>query len=134
VAVGVQAQQFSETSYTLTNTCAVFTTNAVVNVGSITLTKYQDVHVQIRCALTAAGTTSSIFNFAKSVDGTTWETAPSTAVSVANAGTTTVQVNANVNVGAAGYLRLGTLTNGDNDGVLTNIVIKYTTKPQRFGK
>jgi hypothetical protein len=53
---------------------------------------------------------------------------------VANAGTTTVQVNANVNVGAAGYLRLGTLTNGDDDGVLTNIVIKYTTKPARFGK
>ena len=134
VAVAVQAQQYTETTYTLTNTCAAYTTNSAVNVGSLTSTKYEDVSIQIRCSLTAAGTTSSIFNFAKSIDGVTYETTPSESVSVANAGTTTVQVNANVTMGAAGYLRLASLTNGDNDGVLTNIVIKYTAKPQRFGK
>lgn len=136
-ALGAHAQQYATTTHTLTNTVAAFTTNAAVSGAQIlafTATKYQDVNVTIKTELTAAGTTVSDFKFVRSVDGANFETTPSIVMSIANAGTTSVIVSSNINLGAAGFLKLKTITNGDDDGVETNIVVKYTVKPARFGR
>lgn len=129
-AVSVQAQQYATTTHTLTDAVAAVTTNAALNKAAFTATKNGEVAVWVSSKLTAAGTTTSDYVFQTSTDGTTYA-GPSFTLTIANAGTTTVNVSSNVTLGAHGYIRLKSVTNGDDDGVLTNIVVRYTVKPNR---
>jgi hypothetical protein len=123
------AQQYGTTTHTLTNTIAA-TTTSTVSTAAYTITKNGEVAVSVSCKLTAAGTDNSQWVFETGVDGSTYD-GPTHTITLANAGTTTVNVTSNVTVGALGYIRLRSIGNPDNDGVLTNAVVKYTVKPNR---
>ena len=124
-----QAQQYSTTSVSVTNLIAAVSTNTV-DTGAFTATKYGEVVVQVSAKLTAAGTTVTLFTIQKGVDGTTYD-GPTETISLTQAGTTTASVSSNVNMGAYGYLRIKSIGNGDDDGVCSNIVVRYTVKPNR---
>jgi hypothetical protein len=128
--VGVaQAQQYSTTSVSVTNLIAAVSTNTV-DTGAFTATKYGEVVVQVSAKLTAAGTTVTLFTIQKGVDGTTYDS-PTFTLPLTQTGTTTASASTNVNMGAYGYVRIKSIGNGDDDGVCTNIVVKYTVKPNR---
>jgi hypothetical protein len=129
VAGTVRAEQYNTTTKTVTNTVAAVTTQDV-NAAAFTIAKNGEVAVTVSCKLTAAGTPANLFTFATGVDGTTY-TGPQTVVSLTQAGTTTASVTSNINVGACGYIRLLSIGNGDNDGVVTNVTVGYTVKPNR---
>jgi hypothetical protein len=128
-SLSASAQQYSTTSVSVTNLIAAVSTNTV-DTGAFTATKYGEVVVQVSAKLTAAGTTVTLFTIQKGVDGTTYD-GPTETISLTQAGTTTVSVSSNVNMGAYGYVRIKSIGNGDDDGVCTNIVVKYTVKPNR---
>ena len=128
--VGVaQAQQYSTTSTSITNLIAAVSTNTV-DTGAFTATKYGEVVIGVSAKLSAAGTTVTLFTFQQSVDGTTYDS-PTFTLPLTQTGTTTASASTNVNMGAYGYVRIKSIGNGDDDGVCTNIVVKYTVKPNR---
>ena len=128
--VGVaQAQQYKTTSTAITNLIAAVTTNTV-DTGAFTATKYGEVVIGVSAKLSAAGTTVTLFTFQQSVDGTTYDS-PTFTLPLTQTGTTTASASTNVNMGAYGYVRIKSIGNGDDDGVCTNIVVKYTVKPNR---
>ena len=128
--VGVaQAQQYSTTSVSVTNLIAAETTNTV-NTAPFTATKYGEAVVGVSAKLTAAGTTVTLFTFQFSDDGTTYD-GPTFTLPLTQAGTITATTSTNVGMGAYGYLRVQSIGNGDNDGVCSNIVVRYTVKPNR---
>jgi hypothetical protein len=128
--VGVaQAQQYSTTSTSITNLIAALSTNTV-DTGAFTATKYGEVVIGVSAKLSAAGTTVTLFTFQQSVDGTTYDS-PTFTLPLTQTGTTTASASTNVNMGAYGYVRIKSIGNGDDDGVCTNIVVKYTVKPNR---
>jgi hypothetical protein len=127
----VRAQQYNTGSFT--TVVAASTTSNYTSSAVFTCTKYEDVSIWVQSKIADAGTDNTTVSFAKSVDGTTYETTPSVVVTIANTGTTTVNTITNINVGAAGYLRLSSIVNGDTGDALT-VTNTFAVKPQRFGK
>ena len=125
----VVAQQYS-TQVKAGTVAASGTSN---NVDVVTLTKYEDLTIYIKTQLAGSGTDNTVVSYSKSVDGVTYETTPSVVLTIANTGTTAVNTVTNINVGAAGYLRLTSIVNGDTGDVLT-YTNTFALKPQRFGK
>jgi hypothetical protein len=129
---GVEAQQYNTGSISFV-VAASTTTNTAAGTGVFGVTKYEDVCIWVNSKIADSGTDNTVVNFSKSADGTTYETTPSVVITVANTGTVNVNTITNINVGAAGYLKLVSVVNGDGSGNLTNIVT-VAKKPQRFGK
>jgi len=127
-SVIAQTAQYTTQVNTVTNLIAAVSTNTV-NAYAVAVTKNENVGIQVKTQLTAAGTTGAQFKFAKSTDGTTYETTPSIVLTVANAGTTSVSAVTNVTMDGVGWIRLASMGNGDDDGVLTNTTVIYSTKP-----
>jgi hypothetical protein len=100
----------------------------------VTLTKYEDVTIQVSGKLDDAGTDVTKVKFSRSVDGTTYETTPSMVMSLTHAGTTTTSCISNWNIGAVGYIKCVAISNAAATANLTNLVIKVTTKPARYGQ
>lgn len=132
ITASVHAQQYNTGSIT-TVVAASTTTNTTSGIGVFAVQKYEDVTIWTNTKIADSGTDNTVVSFAKSADGTTYETVPSVVITVANTGTTAVNTITNINVGAAGYLKLVSVVNGDASGNLTNIVT-VAKKPQRFGK
>lgn len=131
LTVGVViAQQYATTSTGFT--VAASGTSNYTSQAVCTLTKYEDVTIHVRTSLAGSGTDNTVLSYSKSVDGTTYETTPSVVITVANTGTTAVNTITNINVGAAGYLRLTSIVNGDTGDALT-VTNTFVTKPARFG-
>jgi hypothetical protein len=126
------AQQYGTETKAVTNLIAAVSTNTV-NAAPFTATKTDQVVVGVSAKLTAAGTTVSLFTFETGTDGATYD-GPTFTLGVTQAGTVTASASTNINLGAYGYVRCRSIGNGDDDGVLTNIVFKYTTKPVRDGQ
>jgi len=127
------AQQYgSALSYTLTPVLAGVTETNPVQVA--TVTKYEDVSIQVSGKLDAAGTDVTKVKFARSVDGVNYETTPSMIISLTHAGTVTTSVVSNWNIGAVGYLKCVAVTNAAATANLTNLTIRVSTKPSRYGR
>jgi len=135
VAGVVIAAQYSASSLSITfagaGLAAVTETNPA---AVVTLTKFEDVSIQVSGKLDDAGTDVTAVKFARSVDGVTYETTPSMVISLTHAGTTTTACLSNWNVGAVGYIKCVAISNAAATANLTNLVIKVTTKPARFGQ
>lgn len=101
-------------------------------VDTITLTKYEDVAIHIKTYLAGSGTDNTVISYSKSVDGVTYETTPSVVVTIANTGTTAVNTVTNISMGAAGYLKIASIVNGDTGDALT-VTNTFAVKPKRFG-
>jgi hypothetical protein len=109
-------------------------TSGTSNINSVvTVTKYEDVAVQLTILPGSAATTNGNItaSFARSVDGTTYETTAGHTVVAAANGTAAVTTVGTINAGAAGYLKLTTLQNASY-GTVTGIVT-VVKKPVRFG-
>lgn len=102
----------------------------------ITLTKYEDVCLQLGFKnLDGSATLPVEFTFARSTDGTNYATLTQDVVSVPQNGTTAVVVTTNWNVGSVGYLKLVSIANTETNELyhVTNLVVRYSIKPKRFG-
>jgi hypothetical protein len=77
--------------------------------------------------VSGSATTNIVFNFVRSLDGTTNETVTAFTWGVPANGTTRVQVMTNILVGAVPYIFLKGVTNG-NDAALTNLQVRYGFK------
>ena len=119
---------YNTTTSSLTNLIAAATTNTV-NTAAFVATTVGQVVITPSFNLTTNGTGTAAFVFGTSIDGTTFD-GPTYTVNVAEAGTTTVSVSSNINIGAFGFMRLNSIAN-PSAAVLTNAVIKYTVKPFR---
>lgn len=98
-----------------------YTTGALVQI-----TSSKNLAIQTKFALQGAGTTACTFTFDKSIDNSNWITNAFT-FSVTPAGTATVALGTNIDVGAFPFWRLGVITNGSAT-VMTNIWLKYYYK------
>lgn len=89
-------------------------------------------YVGIQCnaiQLNGAGTNSPTIKFAKSVDGTTFETTPSiTLAAVTLNGTTAVNTYDAVSTEGVKSLKLVSVVNGVSGQAITNLVIKFGYK------
>ena len=126
------AQQYKTDTVAITNTVAAATTTTV-STATYVVTKTDEVAVTGQLKLTAAGTGTATLVFETSPDGTTYN-GPTHTINITCAGTVTASTTSNLNVGALGYIRLKSIGNPDDDGVVTNVAIKYTTKPERRGQ
>jgi hypothetical protein len=135
MAATAQAQQYQTTQFVTDLEVAVETTNTV-DIAEVVLTKYEDVSIQVSAKLTAAGTGQSTFLFARSANGVTYERTNQApyVLHLTQRGTLNATLISNLNVGAISHLKCVEVGNRDGDGILTNVVITYGKKPQRFGK
>ena len=117
-------------NYTATNGPAG-QAGAGAGTNKVDATAYDQVGINIQFALNAAGTTACVFKFATSMDGTNWNVHLADTHSIVPAGTTPVGTNVTVNLGAAGYWRLESITAANNTAAMTNIVVGYAYKPSR---
>jgi hypothetical protein len=127
----VQAQSYNIATCAFASTfniagASTNTTVSATNGAAITIGNGVYVAIQPTFKLTEAGTSTVVFNFDESVDGSTWKVASRT-ISVAANGTTTVGTVLNITDAAAKFFRLSQIQN-PNTGALTNIVVKYAYK------
>jgi hypothetical protein len=105
-----------------------------VNMGSaIDCSRYQEVGVTIKAALTGSGTTAGAFKFVASADGTNYATVSPALLTMTwtPAGTAVVIQSTNFYVGALSKLKLLSITQGSNSAAMTNIAVIYSLKGLR---
>lgn len=129
VAVPAMAQQYNtRTVFDLgTNSIAAGATNAPVD-AKVAITRNAQVAVGTKIKMDAADTSGLVFTFAKSVNGTDWETVPSLLVTNAATGTNAAHYVQNVDLGAVGWLRLVSVVNPGTNSV-TELKVTISTKP-----
>lgn len=132
MALGASAQQYEVNTLGCTNNVPNNSTTTADLGSAIGVTKSGEVGLQVAFGLTGAGTTACNFKFATSLDGTTYDVGKHT-ITLVPAGTATVNTNLTVDVGAAGYLKLISITAANNSAAMTNIVVKYSKKPTVLG-
>jgi hypothetical protein len=135
LAFAATAADYSVT--TLTNGLKVAGSSTVTMTTTapvITLTKYEDVAINVRVTLDSTGTGTQTYTWYKSLDGSTYDTVASYTLAVTPGGTggTFVQVSTNINMGAVGYIRLGSVQNAQSGQYATNN-ISYSLKKRRNG-
>ena len=100
----------------------------------VTLTKWDDVAVQVSGKLDDAGTDVTVVKFARSVDGVNYSTTPGLLMHLTHAGTVTTSCISNWNLGAIGYIKCVAISNAAATANVTNLVIKVAQKPARYGQ
>lgn len=129
-AGAVRAQTHSASSMTISGTAGAASTLTVSStVGIIDVRRWDAVALQPTFALSGTGVGNVVFNFARSADGATYETTPSISGTIAASGTTTVSGVLNVSTGGAATIKLVSVVNANNPGVVPNPVIKIGRKP-----
>lgn len=106
-----------------TTTC----TNLAVDVSNAT-----SVGVYAKFQLDGSGTNSPTVKFAKSIDGTNYETTPSLSLNAVQLnGTTAVETFTKLDADGARYIKLISVQNGSSGQSLSNIVVTVGTKLPR---
>lgn len=126
-----QAQSYNQinSGFAATFNIAATSTNTTVaatNGASIYATKANYLAIQPSFKLTGSGTSTVVFKFDESVDGTNWKIA-SRNISVAANGTTAVATVLNLTDACPGFFRLSQIEN-PNSTALTNISVVYSYK------
>jgi len=127
-AGSASAQQYSPVTVYSQGTNAIAGSATVTPGSVITMTKSNNVAFQIFATSLAGSTNAVTANFAKSVDGVTYETTPSVTLAVTANGTNAVSALTNVATGAVGYLKLTSIVNG-NTNALTGVGVTAAKKP-----
>jgi hypothetical protein len=105
-----------------TNNVAATATNTYT-LPVMNLRQDEQIGVAISFKMPVAGNSNCTVRFARSLNGTTWETTPSLVVTA-----TTTNFVTNLTFGATGYLRPATVENV-NIVALTNVTVSYSIKP-----
>jgi len=105
-----------------TNNVAAAATNTYT-VPVMRLLQDEQIGVFVSFKMPVAGNSNCTVRFARSLNGTTWETTPSLVVAA-----TTTNFITNLTFGATGYLRPSTVENV-NAVALTNVTVSYSIKP-----
>lgn len=105
-----------------TNNVAATATNTYT-LPVMNLRQDEQIGVFISFKMPVAGNSNCTVRFARSLNGTTWETTPSLVVTA-----TTTNFCTNLTFGAVGYLRPATVENV-NIVALTNVTVSYSIKP-----
>lgn len=124
-AIAAQAQ--SRQPATLLNPGNVTTSGTSNYTAAVVVNTADYCGIGISFKLDGAGTDPLLFKFAKSVDGTTFESTPSVTVSVSANGTSTVNAFSSATVQGAWALRLAQIV-GSTNANATNIVVKAFPK------
>ena len=112
-----------------TNGFADNATNATPS-APLDCTRYDQIGWQITKQLSGTGTATDYFDFECSLDNTNWPGTYFMTVALVANGTSTVQTNFDMNIGAQGFVRLSRARFGSNSGHYpTNILVIYTPKP-----
>jgi hypothetical protein len=124
------AQQYTVTTLTLaTNGVPAASTDAGDS-SAFTTTKYDNVAVQVQAKGANASSAGAVtFSFITSVDGTSYESVATRTLALALSGTSTITACTNWNLGAMGYIKLTSVQNADSTYLITNIVVKCSSKP-----
>jgi hypothetical protein len=136
--VKASAQQYGLTSLSATNKQGVAVTNTYEATGNVIgVAKHDQVAILIGAELMASGTSTSLWEFAYSIDGTTnfanfGSGGGLIPIVLTHTDTTPDYFVTNINVGAIGYLGLRRIGNNGTQ-ILTNITVKYAVKPKRNG-
>jgi hypothetical protein len=128
IAFNASAQQAVTLLDGGTNNIALSTLKSATNAGYV-LGRFpgQKTAIQANFALNGAGTSLVTFVFEPSVDGSVFDVAPLFTLQGAAAGTATVGISTNIDIGGYNYLRIKTMQNTNATSV-TNLVLKYTIK------
>lgn len=123
------AQQYKvSTLDTGTNVIAASGTLSPTN-AKVVVTKNANVAYSVSFNLSGTGVGNVVSSWAKSIDGTNYESTPSvTMTNVAN-GTNTVVGVGNTAMGAGGWLKLVSVVNANTPSTVTNLTVKAATKP-----
>jgi hypothetical protein len=128
LATVAQAQQYTAASLTVTSNIAAASTNSPASaVRAVTRNRHAAIATSF--AMTGAGTPNVVFSFSRSADGTNYETTPSLVITNAANGTNTVTSITNLDLGAAGWLKLVSVANTNASTAITNLAVKVSTKP-----
>lgn len=121
-----QAQQYFVE--TVSSAATIAASGSITPGTKIPVRPYSNVAIQVSFKLSGSGTSNIVASFAKSVDGTTFETTPSVTVTVAASGTTTVSGVSNVALGGVGWLKLVSVTNANTPSTVAELSIKTAVK------
>ena len=127
-ASNAQAQYAAQTLSGFPATLAAATATNLASAPVMDVRKQNKVAVQVKFTLSAAATTNTIYTFARSVDGSNFDTSGTVTWQVPQNGTTAVICSTNIDMEGYGYLKLLSIDNRDDNGVLTNSFIKYAIK------
>ena len=131
LALSAGAQSYYWYDLEVTNNVPDNSTTAT-NLGSvISATRYGEIGLSASFTLADGdGTNACVFVWGKSLDGTNfWERFIWTILP--NGTNATVGTNVSVSLGALGYVRLLSVSNGTNGAAMTNLVVGYAFKPAR---
>lgn len=132
--VGLATPAFADFGTTDLGINSRITNNATFtsNTGSpVKLANHDNVGFAFRFQGDQAGTGAITLTFARSVDGTNWETTPRFTWSVALNGNTAVVAYTNFPsavIGAAGYLKVAQIANADANATATNASLTLIRK------
>jgi hypothetical protein len=97
----------------------------------LTATRFEEVAISISFNSLAADTANKHFFFKPSLEGSTnFATVNPYVFSIPANGTTQVTFTTNIFLGAVGYLSLDSIGNQSATVAVSNIVVKYATKPK----
>lgn len=135
-ALSIAAHAQTPGVYTLmsggTNFVAAGTTNGAV--GTFNVSEYASVDIQITMKASNTNVTPVIFNFVKSLDGTTYETTTSLTASLTPNGTNEVSKVYNLSVPNVALLKLVSIENATlaaSSSYVTNVAVKWRVKPTK---
>lgn len=140
LALSASAQQYNVTALSYTNGGATYLDGGTNHIPAaatntlnspITLTRYDQMAIQLVFKLNGSGTSATVWNFDHSADGTNYTTG-ALALSLSANGTTAVTITTNITVNATGYWRLRTVEN-PNASAITNLQVMVWKKPSRYG-
>lgn len=135
LAFGAQAQGNYQARSLLSSTASI-TAGSTSNYNAvINLERWDEVALQVAFKSTAqpANMSNVTVTLSRSLDNVNWGTLDKLTIPVLANGTNTVSLTTNIGVGAIGYYRLDSIANANTNGVLTNIVVRYSVKPNRRG-
>jgi Tfp pilus assembly protein FimT len=122
------AQQYSVSTLN-TGTNVIGASSALTPTSAVvTTTKHDNVAYTVSFNLSGTGTGNVISTWAKGLNGV-YESTPSITMTNAANGTNTVVGFGNTSVGAAGSLKLVSITNGNTPSTITNLTVKAGLKP-----
>jgi len=120
------------TDLTVTNTVtASFLTTGNVSSNSAYLSKVERAGIELQCQGSAVGNSNITLTLQRSLDGIVWETTPMLTWATALNGTTALVAYTNLTadiLGAAAYLRVYSISNGNATANATNVVVRVIRK------
>jgi len=128
---------FAQTAGTYTvgtftgGTSAVDASTTATPGSTFAVSEFSTVGVQITLKASTTNVTAVTFKFAHSLDGSTYESTPSSEIEVTPNGVTEVSKVASISVPNTATLKLVSIVNNNANGYVTNIAVKVRLKASK---